>query len=167
MPSDPNPISCVPSATSTPYTYNNFFTGTVAVNTTGDLVASAFPLAVRIGLPRVLSGPWGLVSLTWSSTLVNTAQTAGDIVFLGIGIDQGPALDLRNTQKLFLHHLSAQNSMAGALAASCRSQSVDMGQGTFFPVANQALAFYACSAPASTQNLLAAVCSYMLVPIPS
>jgi len=149
-----------------PYTFSNFATKSVAIRYTGAqiiaLSASAtYPVTVKVGEIDLQTNA-GLFALSLSSSITNpVAGVAG--VFAAIG--EADVINITGMTKLFLSHNCEQNSIAGLPNPSSRSNSLQMGQNSYFRI-NQGvkIAIYAC-APNDASVLVSAVLTAFWIPI--
>jgi hypothetical protein len=125
------------------------------------LVNAAFPLAVKVAEIDLQTNA-GLFSLTLSSSILNPAVgTAG----LFAGIADTDTVSISQLNRLFLSHVSTQNSIAGVPNPSSRSNAVQMGQNSYYRVnQGQKIAVYA-SSPNDVTVLLSAVLTCFWIPL--
>ena len=144
-----------------PYTFSNFYTRSATVNTTGNLVNSAFPTAKKVAEIDLQTNA-GIFSLTLSSSILNpVVGTAG----LFAGLADADTVSINELTRLFLSHVSSQNSIVGVPNPSARSNAVQMGQNTYYRVnQGQKIAIYAAS-PNDVSVLLSAVLTVFWIPL--
>ncbi len=150
-----------PSSNVSPYTFANFNTLTKSVVVTGAAVAKVFPLAVKVAELNFKTNA-GVFAFALTSSL--TVPVAGQAGFF-VALDQGDTVSVDGLTKLFLSHLSNQNSIPGVPNPSSRSNALQMGQRTYFPVpSGQKVALYA-SAPNDATVILSCDVTALWIPV--
>jgi len=148
-------------ASGSPYTFSNFYTRTVTVSLNGTQINSTFPLATQVAEIDLQTNA-GLVSITMASSM--TLPVAGTVGFYAAMVD-GRTIIVNAMSRLFLSHISGQNSLPGVPNPSARSNSLQMGQSSYYRVnQGQTIALYA-SAPNDVTALMSAVVTVYYIPL--
>jgi hypothetical protein len=142
-----------------PYTFSNFSTKTVTIALNGTQVNALFPLAVKVAEIDLQTNA-GLISLTLASSV--TLPVAGTVgIFAALADAQTVSVDA--LARLFLSHVSVQNSVPGVPNPSSRCNSLQMGQSSYYRVnQGQKIAIYASSPNDVTALMLAVVTAYWI-----
>lgn len=167
MPSPCDLCSCAPANGSasgqTPYFFNNFLTRSVSFNLDGNAInalagaagsSAIFPLAVKVAEIDLQSNA-GIIGMSLSTSIIN--PVAGAVCAVYLALENGLVTDVNGMQRQFVNHICGQNSVAGLPSANSRTNSIQMGQNSFYSVnSGQKIVLYA-SAPNDATALLAGV----------
>lgn len=161
-----SPISCAsPAKGDNPYVFSGWATRTVAFRVTeADLPGTVFPVVSRIASFDFNQFPVGIVALAMTSSLICEEDGACGLI---VSLDIGASYNLNGATDNFLSHLTEQNSTASTRAASSRTNSFHMGEGSKYPLdAGKILSIYGCapSTGAGVGNVLSAIVTAYYVP---
>jgi hypothetical protein len=163
---DKNQIDCrrtLPGAS--PFQYFNFQVRTIVLDVLGNVVNAPLPLLRRLAVMDFAGMPVGIISMTLSTSLIN--QQPLDTVGVFAGIDNGLLISAGGSCALFLDHIVRQNSTVAVRAASSRTNSVTVPEGSVYPLpSGKNLALYCCSGNFAG-NEISAVLNVFWTPLPS